>query len=222
MFQIIQDLIGNAVVSSGVSYEALCAILISSLFVIMIIGLVAGQELAFVLGGAGIIIGVIAWGGSGLNIAATKIYDQMQSYSMVAIPMFVLMANFLTHSKVADGLFLSIRYLLGPLKGGLGLAVIVVSTIFAATTGIVGASVVTMGMLSMPILLKCGYDHRLAAGMVCAGGSLGILIPPSIIGHNGLLCGGLRWQAVLRRIDPWPAVGCLLCYLHHHYLPYPP
>lgn len=168
-------------VSSGISYEALCTILIGALFAIMIVGLVAGQELAFVLGGAGIIIGVIAWGGSGVNIAATKIYDQMQSYSMVAIPMFVLMANFLTHSKVADGLFLSIRYLLGPLKGGLGLAVIVVSTIFAATTGIVGASVVTMGMLSMPILLKCGYDHRLAAGMVCAGGSLGILIPPSIM-----------------------------------------
>lgn len=129
MIQVIQDLIGNAVVSSGVSYETLCTILIGSLFVIMIIGLVTGQELAYVLGGAGIIIGVIAWGGSGLNIAATKIYDQMQSYSMVAIPMFVLMANFLTHSKVADGLFLSIRYLLGPLKGGLGLAVIVVSTI---------------------------------------------------------------------------------------------
>ena len=181
MFQVIEQVVGNAVVSSGISYEALCTILIGALFAIMIVGLVAGQELAFVLGGAGIIIGVIAWGGSGVNIAATKIYDQMQSYSMVAIPMFVLMANFLTHSKVADGLFLSIRYLLGPLKGGLGLAVIVVSTIFAATTGIVGASVVTMGMLSMPILLKCGYDHRLAAGMVCAGGSLGILIPPSIM-----------------------------------------
>ena len=111
----------------------------------------------------------------------TKVYDQMQSYSMVAIPMFVLMANFLTHSKVADGLFLSIRYLLGPLKGGLGLAVIVVSTVFAATTGIVGASVVTMGMLSVPVLLKCGYKPSLACGMVCAGGSLGILIPPSIM-----------------------------------------
>lgn len=181
MFTWIQDLIGNAVVASGVSYETLCAILIGGLFILMVIGLVTGQELAFVLGGAGVIVGVIAWGDSGLNISATKIYDQMQSYSMVAIPMFVLMANFLTHSKVADGLFLSIRYLLGPLKGGLGLAVIVVSTIFAATTGIVGASVVTMGMLSIPILLKCGYDHRLAAGMVCAGGSLGILIPPSIM-----------------------------------------
>ena len=223
MFQIIQDLIGNAVVSSGVSYEALCAILISSLFVIMIIGLVAGQELAFVLGGAGIIIGVIAWGGSGLNIAATKIYDQMQSYSMVAIPMFVLMANFLTHSKVADGLFLSIRYLLGPLKGGLGLAVIVVSTIFAATTGIVGASVVTMGMLSMPILLKCGYDHRLAAGMVCAGGSLGILIPPSIMlvtmgSYAEVSVGKLFFAALI------PGLLLAACYaiLHHHYLPYPP
>ena len=103
MFQIIQDLIGNAVVSSGVSYEALCAILISSLFVIMIIGLVAGQELAIVLGGAGIIYGVIAWGGSGLNIAATKIYDQMQSYSNVTIHMFVLMTNFMQHTKVKDG-----------------------------------------------------------------------------------------------------------------------
>ena len=71
------------------------------------------------------------------------------------------------------------RYLLGPLKGGLGLAVIVVSTVFAATTGIVGASVVTMGMLSVPVLLKCGYKPSLACGMVCAGGSLGILIPPS-------------------------------------------
>lgn len=177
----LEGFLGSVVVSSGISYESLCAILLIALFGLMIVGLALGQELAFVLGGAGLIIGVIAWGGSGLNIAATKIYDQMQSYSMVAIPMFVLMANFLTHSKVADGLFLSIRYLLGPLKGGLGLAVIVVSTIFAATTGIVGASVVTMGMLSMPVLLKCGYDHRLASGMVCAGGSLGILIPPSIM-----------------------------------------
>ena len=214
-------------VSSGVSYEALCAILISSLFVIMIIGLVAGQELAFVLGGAGIIIGVIAWGGSGLNIAATKIYDQMQSYSMVAIPMFVLMANFLTHSKVADGLFLSIRYLLGPLKGGLGLAVIVVSTIFAATTGIVGASVVTMGMLSMPILLKCGYDHRLAAGMVCAGGSLGILIPPSIMlvtmGSYAEVSVGKLFFAAL--IPGLLLVACyaiyiiIICHIHPEYGP---
>lgn len=155
--------------------------LILILFGMMVIGLVAGQELAFVLGGAGVIVGAIAMGDSGITIAMTKIYDQMQSYSMVAIPMFVLMANFLTHSKVADGLFESVRYLFGPVKGGLGLSVILVSTVFAATTGIVGASVVTMGMLSLPILLRSGYKPSLACGMVCAGGSLGILIPPSIM-----------------------------------------
>jgi len=181
MLTMIQNMVGSMVASSGMSMEQFCLVLILSLFGIMIIGLVTGQELAYVLGGAGVIIGMIAWGDAGLNIATTKIYDQMQSYAMVAIPMFVLMANFLTHSKVADGLFLSFRYLLGPLKGGLGLTVILVSTIFAATTGIVGASVVTMGMLSIPVLLKCGYNHRLTAGMVCAGGSLGILIPPSIM-----------------------------------------
>lgn len=156
-------------------------VLIALLFGLMVVGLVLGQELAFVLGGAGVLIGAIAMGDSGVTIAMTKIYDQMQSYSMVAIPMFVLMANFLTHSKVADGLFESVRYLFGPVKGGLGLAVILVSTVFAATTGIVGASVVTMGMLSLPILLRSGYKPSLACGMVCAGGSLGILIPPSIM-----------------------------------------
>lgn len=175
------QLLNNWVSWSGLSATQMSIIMLMGLFLLMIIGLTAGQELAFVLGGAGVIIGYLAWGGPGITIAMTKVYDQMQSYSMVAIPMFVLMANFLTHSKVADGLFLSIRYLLGPLKGGLGLAVILVSTVFAATTGIVGASVVTMGMLSMPVLLKCGYKPSIACGMVCAGGSLGILIPPSIM-----------------------------------------
>lgn len=175
------QLLNNWVSWSGLGATQMSIIMLAGLFLLMVIGLIAGQELAFVLGGAGVIIGYLAWGGAGITIAMTKVYDQMQSYSMVAIPMFVLMANFLTHSKVADGLFLSIRYLLGPLKGGLGLAVILVSTVFAATTGIVGASVVTMGMLSMPVLLKCGYKPSLACGMVCAGGSLGILIPPSIM-----------------------------------------
>lgn len=177
----IMEALQGAVTSSGILSGDLSVILICAMFGLMIVGLALGQELAFVLGGVGVVIGWISWGDPGVSIAMTKVYDQMQSYSMVAIPMFVLMANFLTHSKVADGLFMSIRYLFGPLKGGLGLAVIVVSTVFAATTGIVGASVVTMGMLSVPVLLKSGYKPSLACGMVCAGGSLGILIPPSIM-----------------------------------------
>ena len=165
------------------------------------------------LGGAGVIIGWLAWGGPGVTIAMTKIYDQMQSYSMVAIPMFVLMANFLTHSKVADGLFESIRYLLGPLKGGLGLAVILVSTVFAATTGIVGASVVTMGMLSLPVLLRSGYKPlsglRHGVRRRLAGH------PDPALHHaglHGLLRGGLRRQDLLRRHCPRPDV-CRLGYI---------
>ncbi len=181
MISILQELIVYIATTYELDAQSLSVLLISCLFALMGAGLILGHKLAFVLGGTGVVVGTIAWGESGISIAMTKVYDQMQSYSMVAIPMFVLMANFLTHSKVADGLFMSIRYLLGPLRGGLGLAVIVVSTIFAATTGVVGASVVTMGMLSVPVLLKCGYNKSLTAGMVCAGGSLGILIPPSIM-----------------------------------------
>ena len=147
----------------------------------MIIGLATGQELAFVLGGAGVIIGYLAWGGPGITHRHDQGVRPDAKLFYGRHPDVRADGNFLTHSKVADGLFLSIRYLLGPLKGGLGLAVIVVSTVFAATTGIVGASVVTMGMLSVPVLLKCGYKPSLACGMVCAGGSLGILIPPSIM-----------------------------------------
>ena len=95
---------------------SLPAILILVLFGTMIIGLVSGEELAFVLGGVGVLVGWYAWGSDGLTIAMTKVYNQGTSYSMIAIPMFVLMANFLTHSKVADGLFYSIRFLLGPLN----------------------------------------------------------------------------------------------------------
>lgn len=189
-------------------------VLIALLFGLMVVGLVLGQELAFVLGGAGVLIGAIAMGDSGVTIAMTKIYDQMQSYSMVAIPMFVLMANFLTHSKVADGLFESVRYLFGPVKGGLGLAVILVSTVFAATTGIVGASVVTMGMLSLPILLRSGYKPSLACGMVCAGGSLGILIPPLILifAVLGSIFGGIATPTEAAGVGALFALILAICY----------
>lgn len=174
-------LVINAISSLGLDAYTLSVIFIVAMFVLMIIGLILGQQLCFVMGGIGVVLGFVAYANNGLTISYTKMYDGMNSYSSVAIPMFILMANFLSRSKVADGLFESIRYLLGPVKGGLGLAVIVVSTIFAATTGIVGASVVTMGMLSFPVLLKSGYNKSLTCGIICAGGCLGILIPPSIM-----------------------------------------
>lgn len=156
-------------------------IIVCAMFVCLLIGLVTGHPLAFVLGGVGAVAGYIGWGTSIFSVLTIRIYDAMSLYSTVAIPMFVLMAAFLTQSKVADGLFDSIRYLFGPVKGGLGIAVIAVATVFAATTGIIGASVVTMGMLGIPVLLKHGYKEELAVGCVMSGGTLGILIPPSIM-----------------------------------------
>ncbi len=155
-------------------------IIILLMFVGLLIGLVSGHPIAFVLGGVGTIGAMFGWDAA-FNIFVTRTFDTMNNYSLVAIPLFILMANFLTWSNVAEGLFESIRYLFGPVRGGLAVAVIAVSTVFAATTGIVGASVVTMGLLGLPVLLKHGYQKELSVGVVCAGGSLGILIPPSIM-----------------------------------------
>lgn len=156
-------------------------IIIIFMFVGLFIGLATGHPLAFVLGGLGVIAGVIGWGPAVFSVFTNNIYGTMSNYTLVAIPLFTLMANFLTASKVADGLFEYMRYLFGPIRGGVALSVILVSTVFAATTGIVGASIVTMGLLGVPVLLKYGYKKELVAGVIASGGTLGILIPPSIM-----------------------------------------
>ncbi|MBW1735458.1 MAG: TRAP transporter large permease subunit [Deltaproteobacteria bacterium] len=151
------------------------------MFVGLLIGLFMGHPLAFVLGGLAVIFGYIGWGSSCFYLFLNQIWGTMDNYILVCIPLFILMAQLLDQSGVAEDLFDTMRYLFGPIRGGLAIAVVVVSTLFGACTGIIGASVVTMGLLSMPVFLKYGYNKRLAAGSVCAGGTLGILIPPSIM-----------------------------------------
>jgi tripartite ATP-independent transporter DctM subunit len=112
---------------------------------------------------------------------ANNAWGLMNNYVLVAIPLFIMMAQLLDRSKVADELFETLYVVLGGLKGGLGLAVVVVCTVFAATTGIIGASVVAMGLLATPALMKKGYQKEMSAGIICAAGTLGILIPPSIM-----------------------------------------
>jgi tripartite ATP-independent transporter DctM subunit len=152
-----------------------------SMFFVLVVFLFMGHPLAFVLGGVGFLYGIIFLGPSFIGLFMDRIVGQQNNFVLVAITLFILMGNFLTESGVADGLFGSMRYLFGPLRGGLGIAVIIVCILFAACTGIVGASVVTMGMLGAPVLLRYGYSKELTMGMIAAGGSLGILIPPSIM-----------------------------------------
>jgi tripartite ATP-independent transporter DctM subunit len=105
----------------------------------------------------------------------------MTNELLVAVPLFVFMGLILEKSKIAEELLETLGSLFGRLKGGLGFSVIIVGTLFAATTGIVGATVVTMGLLALPTMLKWGYDKKLASGIICASGTLGQIIPPSIV-----------------------------------------
>jgi tripartite ATP-independent transporter DctM subunit len=151
------------------------------MFVGLFVGLFLGHPLALVLGGLAVIFGYISWGPSCYALFVNRILGVTDNFILVAIPMFILMANLLMYSGVADDLFDSLRYLLGRVRGGIAMAVVIVCTIFAACTGVVGASVVSMGLLALPIMLKYGYDKKLTAGTIMAGGTLGILIPPSIM-----------------------------------------
>ncbi len=147
----------------------------------LLIGLFMGHPLAFVLGGLAVIFGWIGWGPSIFYLFMNRIWGTMDNYVLLAIPLFIFMAQFLDSSGVTQDLFVALRYLLGPIRGGVGLTVVVVSTIFAACTGIIGASVVTMGLLGLPMMLRYGYQKELSCGAICASGTLGILIPPSIM-----------------------------------------
>ncbi|MGD0020968.1 MAG: TRAP transporter large permease subunit [Smithellaceae bacterium] len=141
-----------------------------------------GHPLAFVLGGVGTIFGFFVIGPTFFNTFMDRIFvGIMGNFTLVAITLFIFMGNLLTISGIADRLFESLRYFLGPIRGGLGMAVLAVCIMLAACIGIVGASVVTVGLLTGPMLLRYGYQKELTMGMIAAGGTLGLMIPPSIM-----------------------------------------
>lgn len=154
------------------------------MFAALVGAIVLGHPLAITLAAVATLFGLIdnGWNLSALlDLYANNNWGLMMNYTLVAVPLFIFMAQILDRSKVSEGLFDALYIVLGGLRGGLGLAVIGVSTVLAATTGIIGASVVAMGLLAAPVLLRRGYDRPMAAGLICASGTLGILIPPSIM-----------------------------------------
>jgi tripartite ATP-independent transporter DctM subunit len=155
-----------------------------AMFVTLILSITLGHQLAFTLAGVATLFGLID---NGFNVPAlfdlfaNNAWGLMNNYTLVAVPLFIFMAQLLDQSKVAEALFESLYVVLGGIKGGLGLSVVVVCTVFAATTGIIGASVVAMGLLAAPALIGKGYQKEMTSGIICASGTLGILIPPSIM-----------------------------------------
>jgi len=157
-----------------------------ALFAIVIVVMLAGYPVAFTLAGVSLAFATLGtlfgfFEPGYLAAMPSRIFGIMNNETLIAVPLFVFMGVMLERSKVAEDLLESLGALFGRLRGGLAYSVMIVGTLLAASTGIVGATVVTMGLLSLPTMLKRGYDPALSAGAICASGTLGQIIPPSII-----------------------------------------
>ena len=156
------------------------------MFVAVVGVLLLGFPVAFTLAGTALIfalVGVVtgSFDVTFLETMPSRIFGIMNNGTLVAVPLFVFMGVTLERARIADDLLETLSLLFGRLRGGLGIAVTLVGMLLAASTGIVGATVVTMGLLSLPTMLKRGYDPSIATGIICASGTLGQIIPPSII-----------------------------------------
>ncbi|MZR31080.1 TRAP transporter large permease [Sneathiella litorea] len=157
------------------------------LFALTILSLMAGYPVAFTLAGSALFMGALGWmlgvfDPSLLGAIPSRIFGvAMWNETLLAVPLFIFMGIMLEKSRVAEELLNAMGRLFGSLRGGLGISVFIVGALLAASTGIVGAAVVTMGLMSLPTMLKKGYDPRLATGSICAAGTLGQIIPPSIV-----------------------------------------
>jgi len=156
------------------------------LFGAIIFVLLLGYPVAFTLPGTALIVALIGWALGAfdltyLNALPLRYWGIVTNDVLIAVPLFIFMGVVLERSRIAETLLNTMGQLFGPVRGGLGISTIIVATLLAASTGIVGATVVTMGLISLPAMLRAGYDKQLASGLICASGTLGQLIPPSTI-----------------------------------------
>ncbi len=159
------------------SANAILLLMFGGLSVFMLTGL----PIAFVLGGLSLLFTVTLWEPNAVIVLVLQIFDTMKSEALLAIPLFILMACILQRSGVIEDLYHAMALWFGRLKGGLAIGTVIICVVMAAMTGVVGAAVTAMGILALPEMLKRGYKPELALGTICASGTLGILIPPSVL-----------------------------------------
>ncbi|MFQ6755853.1 TRAP transporter large permease subunit [Cereibacter sphaeroides] len=151
------------------------------MFGTMVVLLLSGMPLAFVTLLVALIFALLGFGPMAVGLITSRIYTFVNNFIFVSVPMFVLMAAMLDRSGVARDLFDAMKLIGGRIRGGVAVQTIFVSVILAAMSGIIGGEIVLLGLLALPQMLRLGYDKNLAIGVVCAGGSLGAMIPPSIV-----------------------------------------
>ncbi len=153
------------------------------MFIGALVLLLLGFPVAFAFGTAAVVVAFFTpdIGLEVFNLLPFRIYGIMQNFTLIAVPLFIFMGLILEKSKIAENLLVSVGELFGNIRGGLAVSTVVVGTVLAASTGIVGASVVMMSIISLPIMIKYGYSKKLATGTIAASGTLGQIIPPSIV-----------------------------------------
>ena len=159
----------------GIEYGSY--LLVASIFLLLL----TGQPLAWVTGLVALIFTFGWFGSAALPLVTSRIFGFITEYSLVAIPMFILMAALLDRSGIAKSLFNGMRILAGRLPGGVAVQTLIVAILMAAMSGVIGGEIVLLGILALPQMLRLGYDRSLSIGVVCAGGSLGTMMPPSIV-----------------------------------------
>src|SRR5690606_12654620 len=143
--------------------------------------MLTGLPIAFVLGGLSLLFTVTLWNEAAVVVLVLQIFDTMKSEALLAIPLFILMACILQRSGVIEALYKAMEMWFGRLRGGLAIGTVIICVVMAAMTGVVGAAVTAMGILALPEMLRRGYKPQIALGTICASGTLGILIPPSVL-----------------------------------------
>ena len=157
--------------------EMLAILMALGFFVLLFVGF----PVAIALAASGLLFGYLGFGMGLFNLLPLRIFGLMENYTLLAIPLFVFMGVMLERSRIAEELLDVIGHAAGGLRGGMGLSIILVGVLMGASTGIVGATVVTLGLLTLPVFLRRGYSKSLACGTICASGTLGQIIPPSLV-----------------------------------------
>ena len=159
------------------SIELITVLMVGSLLLLLLIGV----PLAFALGFVAVAFAWAFFGWNALQLIASRIYGFVNVYVLLSVPMFLLMAAIMDRSGVARELYDAMSVWAGGLPGGVGVMTLIAAVFMAATTGIIGGEIILLGLVALPQMLRLGYDKNLAIGIICAGGSLGTMIPPSIV-----------------------------------------
>ncbi len=156
--------------------------LLSVLYVaVFAVLLLAGLPLAFATGAVAVVFAYALFGWPGLTLIVSRVFTLMSNYVLVSVPLFIFMACVLERAGIAEAIFRAAHVWAGRMRGGLAVAVIISCAIMAAMVGVIGAEIVTMGVVALPAMLARGYKKELALGCICAGGGLATLIPPSVV-----------------------------------------